>query len=201
MAFEHGSTCVLTPIRDPFNQDLLGFDVYDKLDDCPEVRSGWTRIEFLVVDGQISPWFTGPDGDYWRIYSTEEYLGENFETPEVVQYASEMDCKYGNSDANYKATWYFSSIDYLSIYFEDDRGNICPLIVDNNAKGQIEGVFVIDSWNTCNLVKQGFTYIKIYHNSDNTDSYLGPEGQKVTFFDRLSDINYPDYCKEEESFF
>ena len=112
MAFEHGSTCVLTPIRDPFNQDLLGFDVYDKLGDCPEVGSGWTRIEFLVVDGQISPWFTGPDGDFWRIYSTEEYLGQNFETPEVVQYASEMDCKYGNSEANYKATWYFSSIDY-----------------------------------------------------------------------------------------
>ena len=111
-----------------------------------------------------------------------------------------MDCKYGNSEANYKATWYFSSIDYLSIYFEDDRGNICPLIVDYNAKGQIEGVFVVDSWNTCKLADQGFTYIKLYHNADNTDSYLGPEGQKVIFFDRLSDINYPEYCKEEESF-
>jgi len=70
-----------------------------------------------------------------------------------------MDCKYGNSEANYNAKWSFSSINHLSSYFEDDRGNICPLIIDYNDQNQIAGVFVLDSWNTCQLVKQGFTYI------------------------------------------
>ena len=107
-----------------------------------------------------------------------------------------MNCKYGNTEANYNAKCFFSSKDYHLSYFEDERDNICPMIIDYNSESQIAGVFLVDAWNTCHLVKQGFSYIKIYHNSDNTDSYLGPEGQKVVFFDRLSDITYPEFCKD-----
>lgn len=39
---------------------------------------------FIVVDSEYTPWFIGPDDDYWRVYSADEYFGDNFDNTEVV---------------------------------------------------------------------------------------------------------------------
>jgi hypothetical protein len=72
----------------------------------------------------------------------------------MVQYATELDCEK-QSFKNYNATWYFNSMGHQPSHFEDDLGNICPFIIDYNDLGQIDGIFLVDAWNTCKLVVQG----------------------------------------------
>jgi hypothetical protein len=83
----------LTPIHDPNNKELIGYDVSNKLNDCPEFEQGWDTILFILSNNTYTNWFKGPDGDHWRIYTDDEFLGEGFSTPEVVQYATELNCK------------------------------------------------------------------------------------------------------------
>jgi hypothetical protein len=151
--------------------------------------NGWTYSAVtLDADGNLTS-YIGPDGGTWNFYDYDT-LFASYEEPEdfyATFYSAHPFDDYFDFE-DYFALFETYTSSYKWFYYYDSEGHLCELTVDKDEDGNILGYDVNDSYDSCPLVEEGWSYMEVtlvegYGEKEwPIKSYIGPDGEEWQFY-------------------
>lgn len=165
---------------------------------CTHVGNGWTYSAVtLNEDGDFES-YIAPDGTSWLFYDYDA-LFANYEEPEDFYFsiyaANEFEDYFDYDDTFVLFETYTSSLEYF--YYYDSNGYICELLTEADEEGNIIGFNVLDSYDSCPLVADGWTHADfVLDEYNNPLYYSGPDGELWYFYSEEELFAQPEIVEE-----